>query len=77
MLFVLSLALITWSTRSCLNNFVTPSIDWMVMHLFLYWLDPGICCTMLAIGVGVSAIFTNQFAAFFHHAGTCSSSYGS
>jgi len=64
MLFILTLLGITLIYPIVLNNFVSPSIDWMVVissYLGLILL----CGTMLALGVGVSAIFTNQFAAFF------------
>ncbi|MBL8102698.1 MAG: ABC transporter permease subunit [Anaerolineales bacterium] len=64
MLFVLSLALITLIYPIILNNFVTPSIDWMVI-LSSYIGLILVVSALLAIGVGVSAIFTNQFAAFF------------
>ena len=64
MLFVLSLALITLVYPIILNNFVTPSIDWMVIISSYIGLILVISA-LLAIGVGVSAIFTNQFAAFF------------
>lgn len=64
MLFVLSLALITLIYPIILNNFVSPSIDWMVI-LSSYIGLILVVSALLAIGVGVSAVFTNQFAAFF------------
>ncbi len=64
MLFVLSLALVTLIYPIILNNFVTPSIDWMVI-LSSYIGMILVVSALLAIGVGVSAVFTNQFAAFF------------
>lgn len=64
MLFVLSLALITLVYPIILNNFVTPSIDWMVI-LSSYIGLILVISALLAIGVGISAVFTNQFAAFF------------
>lgn len=64
MLFVLSLALVTLVYPIILNNFVTPSIDWMVI-LSSYIGMILVISALLAIGVGVSAVFTNQFAAFF------------
>jgi ABC-2 type transport system permease protein len=64
MLFVLSLALITLIYPIILNNFVTPSIDWMVI-LSSYIGLILVVSALLAIGVGISAVFTNQFAAFF------------
>ena len=64
MLFVLSLALVTLVYPIILNNFVTPSIDWMVI-LSSYIGLILVTSALLAIGVGISAVFTNQFAAFF------------
>jgi ABC-2 type transport system permease protein len=64
MLFILTLLGITLVYPIVLNNFVDPGIDWMVVissYLGLILL----CATMLSLGVGISAIFTNQFAAFF------------
>ena len=64
MLFILTLLLITLVYPLVLNNLVSPGIDWLVViasYLGLILL----CGAMLALGVGVSAIFTNQFAAFF------------
>ena len=64
MLFVLTLALVTLIYPIVMNNFVTPSIDWMVM-ISSYLGLILVCSALIAIGVGFSAIFTNQFAAFF------------
>ena len=64
MLFILTLLGTTLIYPLVLNNFVTPSIDWMVV-LSSYIGLILLCATMLALGVGISAIFTNQFAAFF------------
>lgn len=64
MLFMLTVLLFTLIYPLVLNNFVEPGIDWRVViasYLGLILL----CGTMLALGVGISAIFTNQFAAFF------------
>lgn len=64
MLFVLTLALITLVFPIILNNFVSPSIDWkVVMSSYLGLVL--VSSALLALGVGISAIFTNQFAAFF------------
>ncbi len=63
-LFILTLLLTTLIYPLVLNNFVEPGIDWRIVissYLGLILL----CGTMLALGVGISAIFTNQFAAFF------------
>lgn len=64
MLFILTLLGTTLIYPIVLNNFVDPGIDWMVV-LASYIGLILLCATMLALGVGISAIFTNQFAAFF------------
>ncbi len=64
MLFILTLLLISLVYPIVLNNFVDPGIDWMVV-LSSYIGLILVCGTMLSIGVGISAIFTNQFASFF------------
>jgi ABC-2 type transport system permease protein len=64
LLFVLSLAAITLVFPIIINNFVSPGIDWMVI-LSSYLGMILVCAALLALGTGVSAIFTNQFAAFF------------
>lgn len=64
MLFVLTILATTLIYPIVLNNFVDPSIDWMVT-LSSYIGLILLCGTMLALGVGISAIFTNQFASFF------------
>ncbi len=64
MLFVLTLLLITLVYPLVLNNFVDPGIDWLVVTASYIGLIL-LCATMLALGVGISAIFSNQFAAFF------------
>ncbi|HNM38194.1 MAG TPA: ABC transporter permease, partial [Anaerolineales bacterium] len=64
MLFILTLLGTTLIYPLVLNNFVDPGIDWMVV-LSSYIALILLCGTMLALGVGISAIFTNQFAAFF------------
>jgi len=64
MLFVLSIALMTLVFPIVLENLVSPGIDWKLM-ISSYIGLVLICAAMLAIGVGISAIFTNQFAAYF------------
>ena len=64
MLFVLSLAMLTLIFPIIINNFVTPGIDWKVI-LSSYIGLILVCSALLALGVGISAVFTNQFAAFF------------
>jgi ABC-2 type transport system permease protein len=63
-LFVLSLAALTLVFPIIINNYVTPGIDWMVI-LSSYIGIILVCAALLALGTGISAIFTNQFAAFF------------
>jgi ABC-2 type transport system permease protein len=64
LLFVLSLALLTLVYPLILNNYVTPGIDWMVV-LSSYIGLVLVCSALLALGTGISAIFSNQFVAFF------------
>ena len=63
-LFILGLALLTLLYPLIMNNFVSPGIDWMVI-LSSYIGLILISAALLALGTGISAIFTNQFAAFF------------
>ncbi|HNN14502.1 MAG TPA: ABC transporter permease [Anaerolineales bacterium] len=64
MLFILSIALMTLVFPIVLENLVSPGIDWKLMISSYVGLIL-ICASMLAVGVGISAIFTNQFAAYF------------
>jgi len=63
-LFVLALAALTLVFPLITNNYVSPGIDWMVV-LSSYLGLILISAALLAIGTGISAIFSNQFAAFF------------
>lgn len=63
-LFVLSIAVLTLVFPIIINNYVTPGIDWMVV-ISSYLGMLLVCAALLALGTGISAIFTNQFAAFF------------
>lgn len=63
-LFVLSVAALTLVFPIIINNFVTPGIDWRVV-ISSYIGLLLVCSALLALGTGISAIFTNQFAAFF------------
>ncbi len=63
-MFVLSIALLTLLFPIILNNFVTPGIDWRVMISSYIGLIL-VCAALIALGTGISALFTNQFAAFF------------
>jgi len=64
LMFVLAIAALTLVFPLIINNFVTPGIDWMVI-LSSYIGMILVCAALLALGTGISAIFTNQFAAFF------------
>jgi ABC-2 type transport system permease protein len=64
MMFVLSAAVITLIFPIVLNNFVSPGLDWKTV-LSSYIGLILVTSAMLALGVGISAIFSNQFAAFF------------
>lgn len=64
LLFILSIALLTLIYPIVVNNFVEPGIDWMVI-LSSYLGLILVCSALLALGTGISAVFTNQFAAFF------------
>jgi ABC-2 type transport system permease protein len=63
-LFVLGLAALTLIYPIIINNYVSPGIDWMVV-ISSYIGMILVCGALLALGTGISAIFTNQFAAFF------------
>jgi ABC-2 type transport system permease protein len=63
-LFVITLIAPTLVFPVIINNYVSPSIDWMVV-LSSYIGTILVCGALLALGTGISAIFTNQFAAFF------------
>jgi ABC-2 type transport system permease protein len=63
-LFVLCIALVTLIFPIIMNNYVTPNIDWMKV-LASYIGLILVCGALLALGTGISALFTNQFAAFF------------
>jgi ABC-2 type transport system permease protein len=63
-LFVLSMTLMTLIYPLFFSNMVTPNIDWWAVassYLGLVLLFAA----ALALGTGISAIFTNQFVAFF------------
>ncbi len=64
LLFVLTIVAITLVYPIILNNLVEPGIDQGAM-LTAYVGLILVAASFLAIGVGVSAIFTNQVAAFF------------
>jgi ABC-2 type transport system permease protein len=62
-LFILTITLITLIYPLILNNLVTPGIDQLVL-LSSYLGVILISAAFLGIGVGISAIFSNQIAAF-------------
>ncbi|WKZ34537.1 MAG: ABC transporter permease [Anaerolineales bacterium] len=64
MLFVLSLALLTLVYPIIMNNFISPGLDWKLL-ISSYIGLVLVCAALLSLGTGISAIFTNQFAAFF------------
>jgi ABC-2 type transport system permease protein len=64
LLFVLSIAAVTLIYPLVINMFVDPYIDWWVV-LSSYLGLILVCSALLALGTGISAVFTNQFAAFF------------
>jgi len=63
-LFILELAALTLIFPIIMNNFVTPGIDWKVIISSYIGLIL-VCAALLSLGTGISALFTNQFAAFF------------
>jgi ABC-2 type transport system permease protein len=63
-LFVLLLAVFTLVFPIIMNNYVSPNLDWKLM-LASYLGVILVSAALLALGVGISAMFSNQFAAFF------------
>jgi len=63
-LFILSLTAITLVFPIIMNNFIEPGID-LKMLLSSYLGVILVSAALIALGVGISAIFSNQFAAFF------------
>lgn len=64
MLFVLSIVGITLIYPLVLNNLVSPGIDWKLV-LASYIGLILVISAMLSLGVGISSLFSNQFAAYF------------
>ncbi len=63
-LFIVSIVAVTLVYPIILNNLVTPGIDQqLVMSSYLGVIL--VAASFLALGVGISAVFTNQVAAFF------------
>jgi ABC-2 type transport system permease protein len=63
-MFVLTLVTLTLIFPIILNNYVLPGID-LKLLLASYIGVVLMTSALLALGVGISAIFSNQFAAFF------------
>ena len=63
-LYILSITLVTLIYPIILNRFVTPGVDWKLI-LSSYLGVILIAASFLSLGVGISAIFSNQVAAFF------------
>jgi ABC-2 type transport system permease protein len=69
-LFILTLMVASLIYPILLNRLVTPGIDWkLVLSSYLGVLL--VAASFLALGVGISAMFTNQIAAFFVSLITC------
>jgi ABC-2 type transport system permease protein len=63
-LFILTIILITLIYPLIMNNLVDPGIDqWQMLTAYLGVIL--IAASFLGLGVGISALFTNQIAAFF------------
>jgi ABC-2 type transport system permease protein len=63
-LFIFTLIVTTLIFPIIMNNFITPGID-LKMLLSSYLGVILISAALIALGAGISAIFSNQFAAFF------------
>jgi ABC-2 type transport system permease protein len=63
-LFVLTLIMFTLVFPIILDNYIIPGLDWRLV-LSSYIGVILLTASLLALGVGISAMFTNQFAAFF------------
>ncbi len=63
-LFILTVILVSLIYPLVLNSFVSPGIDQMQM-VIAYAGIILVAASFLALGVGMSALFTNQIAAFF------------
>lgn len=63
-LFILTVSVVTLVYPLALNRLVTPGIDWQLM-LSSYLGVLLAAASFLALGVGISALFSNQIAAYF------------
>jgi ABC-2 type transport system permease protein len=64
LLFILTVLAVTLVYAIIMNSLVTPGIDQQLM-ISSYLGVILVAAALLALGVGISAIFTNQIAAFF------------
>jgi ABC-2 type transport system permease protein len=64
MLYILTLVAVTVVYPIIMNNFIDPGIDWRLVGAAYLGLIL-IAGSFLALGTGISALFTNQIAAFF------------
>jgi ABC-2 type transport system permease protein len=70
LLFILTILLFSLLYPVILNRYVTPGIDWKLA--FSSYLGVTlVAASFLALGVGISAVFSNQVAAFFVSLITC------
>jgi len=69
-LFILTIIFVSLLYPIVLNRFVTPGIDWQ-LALSSYLGVVLVAASFLALGVGISAVFSNQVAAFFVSLITC------
>jgi ABC-2 type transport system permease protein len=63
-MFVLLLLLFTLIFPFIMSQYVSPNLDWKLM-IAAYIGVILVSAALLALGVGISAMFSNQFAAFF------------
>lgn len=64
MLLILTILLVTLVYPIILNNYVDPGLD-LKLTIAAYLGAILVSASFLALGVGISSVFTNQFAAFF------------
>lgn len=69
-LFIFTIIVVSFIYPIVLNRFVTPGIDWKLV-ISSYLGVTLIAASFLALGVGISALFSNQIAAFFVSLITC------
>jgi len=69
-LFILTIIVASLVYPIVLNKFVTPGIDWKLV-LSSYLGVVLVAASFLSLGVGISALFSNQIAAFFISLVTC------